>query len=104
MAAIPPEYDKQWNSINHFLTGYLRICHCQRKLKSIVTILLSIKGKLKDLNWNGLTPEELLICNLLDNVENIFTHGTNCEYPLLGNSGIWEYIETIKDSPALLDN
>lgn len=104
---------KEWHKIGNRLTSYLHICSCQRKLKSIVEIMLRIQSKFESgYLARDLTPEELLICNLLDANSDVITHGTNCEYPILGhavldkhdNLGFWEWLKTIKDNPNLIDN
>lgn len=49
--------NRKWHEIGDKLTQYLRICSCQRKLKSIIGVLVKIheKGQLDEPNW---TPEE----------------------------------------------
>lgn len=36
--------DKEWHKIGDKLTTYLGICGCQRKLKSIIDVLVTICG------------------------------------------------------------
>ena len=99
--------DKEWHKIGDKLTNYLGICGCQRKLKSIVDVLVRIydKGKTGKHNW---TAEEYLILAMLD-ARNLITHGINCEYPIIlhmprNNDDFWEWINSIKDNPNLDDN
>ena len=94
---------KEWHRIGDKLTAYLGICGCQRKLKSFVNILLTIEEKIKGNDWNLLTAEELMITALLEK-RDVITHGTNCEYPFIGNTDLWEWLHTVKDNPALEDN
>ena len=95
---------EEWHKIGNKLCTYLRICKCQRKLKSIVDILIKIyeKGKNNERSW---TSEEYLILAFLDSI-NLITHGTNCEYPIMisTNSDFWEWLYSIKDNPNLCDN
>lgn len=105
MAAIPEEHNAEWNRLNRKLCSLLQICPCQRKLKSIVMILLSIYNKLIVMKWDELTPEELLICNLLDVNTEWITHGVNCEYPILKRGGeLWDFVLSAQYNPALIDN
>jgi hypothetical protein len=95
-----------WNEIGLFLTKNLRICGCQRKLKSIVLILKSIKDKCEIKRYDALTPEELFITALLEEtIECAIYHGTNAEYPCLNTCNpIWEAIEDLLINPNLEDN
>lgn len=95
-----------WKSIGQRLSAELAICPCQRKLKSIVSVLIRVHDKVtaKADNW---TPEEYLIIALLDaHYTNLITHGTNVEYPMLYSTKnpFWEWLIEIKDSPDLIDN
>ena len=108
--------NEEWEEINAKLTSFLGICGCQRKLKSIVDVLVIIydKGQMGEHNW---TPEEYLILAMLDKC-NLITHGVNCEYPIIidmnGSTpfGIgqeercdfWEWINIVKNNPNLTDN
>jgi hypothetical protein len=97
------EKDAEWHLIGNQLSEYLNICNCQRKLKTIIDILLHIRQVCGDTEWEKLTKEELFITALLDNIG--FTHGSNAEYPIVDDSyPIWDFIDSIKDSPALEDN
>lgn len=106
----------EWHKIGDKLCGYLMICSCQRKLKSIVGVLVRIweKGHTsKDNGYtplrdsqpetHGFTPEEFLMCAWLDRV-GLITHGVNCEYPIIHNNEFWDWLLSIKDSPYLQDN
>ena len=100
----PIKNTTEWHKIGDKLTSILGICHCQRKLKSFVDILVSIHNKCNVRNWDALTMEELFICAFLDKL-GILCHGTNCEYPIVaGAEAFWEWIFEIKDSPYLQDN
>ena len=101
-----------WHEIGDKLTTYLVICSCQRKLKSIVSVLVRIYDKILAassadksvvIEW---TPEEYLIIALLDTVPgNLLSHGINIEYPILCKEhAFWEWIMEIKDNPNLVDN
>ncbi len=95
-----------WKEISKRLSAELVICPCQRKLKSIVSVLVQIYNKIiaKSQDW---TPEEYLIIALLDaHYTNLITHGANIEYPMLYNTKdpFWKWLVEIKDSPDLIDN
>lgn len=98
---------KEWHEIRDKLTNYLGICKCQRKLKSIINVLVRIYDK----GQNGIhdwTAEEYLILAMLD-ARGLITHGINCEYPIIlhmnrNNDDFWEWIKTVKDNPNLDDN
>jgi hypothetical protein len=95
---------KEWHKIGNRLTHFLGICPCQRKIKSIVDILVHIHIKCNNQDWKALTVEELLICALLEK-RGIVTHGVNCEYPIISESeAFWDWIHEIKHSPYLIDN
>ena len=98
---------EDWRRIGTKLTSYLGICPCQRKLKSIIDVLVRIydKGQIGEHNW---TAEEYLILAMLD-ARDLIAHGTNCEYPIIvhlrqNNDDFWEWINSIKDNPNLIDN
>lgn len=100
------ENTDEWHKIGNKLCDFLGICHCQRKLKSIVNVLVSIHNKEKTRDFTG---EEYLILALLDS-KNLITHGVNCEYPIIlhmhksDQEDFWAWILKIKDSPYLEDN
>lgn len=95
--------DKEWHYIGNRLTDYLGICSCQRKLKSIVDVLISIYEKAES-GKHGYTPSEFLICAMLEK-RNFLTHGINCEYPIIDkNIQFWIWIVSLKDNPNLTDN
>ena len=96
------ENREQWHKLGNKLSAYLRICNCQRKIKSITTVLLNLKNKIES-KENIFTPEEYLIIALLDKT-NLITHGINIEYPLISDNDFWEWLESIKDDPNLIDN
>ena len=98
-----------WHEIRGKLTKHLDICGCQRKLKSIIGVLVGIydKGQSGGHNW---TAEEYLILAMLD-AKGLIVHGINCEYPIITHplSGsdvddFWRWINSVKDSPNLSDN
>lgn len=108
---------KEWHKIGDKLTAYLGICGCQRKLKSIIDVLVRIydKGQTGEHNW---TAEEYLILAMLD-ARKLITHGVNCEYPIISPTmtrdevlifnnlytvDFWEWINSVKDNPNLEDN
>ncbi len=97
---------EEWHKIGDKLTGYFKICGCQRKLKTIVNNLYSIYYKLDkespDYNFTG---TEWLIRAMLDRSSNAIMHGTNCEYPILNKEDeFWKWILEVKDNPNLEDN
>lgn len=97
--------DKVWHEIGDKLTKYLNICSCQRKIKSIVTVLLNIYNKI-ELGHFDFTPEEYLIVALLD-AKGYITHGINIEYPMIVSvteDSFWLWLQEIKDNPNLVDN
>lgn len=93
---------KKWHEMGNKLTNYLCICHCQRKLKSIVDVLVKIydKSKTEKPEW---TSEEYLIISLLDSI-GLITHGVNIEYPIIIDNEFWQWINSIKDDENLEDN
>lgn len=95
----------EWYKIGNKLTKTLRICGCQRKLKSIIEVLNRIRDKYEHGNTEY-TGEEYLILALLDsNTDNLITHGTNCEYPIFQDlDGFWKWVREVKDSEFLEDN
>ena len=97
----------EWEEMRDKLTNYLGICECQRKIKSIVDVLVAIydKGKTEEHDW---TAEEYLILALLDAI-GLITHGINCEYPIIihltdKEDDFWEWINSIKNNPNLQDS
>lgn len=103
------ENTEEWHKIGNKLCNFLGICSCQRKLKSIVDVLVRIheKGTRTDETVHNYTAEEYLILALLDD-KNLITHGVNCEYPIIlhitKEEDFWEWVLKIKDSPYLEDN
>ncbi len=99
----------EWHKIGDKLTNYFGICSCQRKLKTIVDNLLSIKQKCIDA-YDKETPRdftgaEWLVIAQLDKYSTSITHGTNCEYPIINqDDDLWIWLNEIKDSPYLIDN
>lgn len=96
------EHIEEWHKLGDRLSSHLRICNCQRKIKSITNVLLNIKAKI-DNREDDYTPEEYLILALLDKT-SLITHGINMEYPMLNDDDTWKWIESIKDDPNLTDN
>lgn len=94
---------EEWHKIGDKLTSYLGICNCQRKLESIVIILVRIEIKITNYDWSNFTKEELLITALLE-TKGLITHGSNCEYPFKGNAEFWKWLDEIKYSEFLEDN
>lgn len=104
----------EWHRIGNTLCDYFGICRCQRKLKSIVDNLLSIKQKCLDAYAKGtsrdFTGAEWLLLALMDKMINEkgnspIMHGTNCEYPIINKTHeLWIWLDSIKDSPNLEDN
>lgn len=92
--------NREWHDINHKLTEFLGICDCQRKLKSIVDILITIRDSLN--TGRKLTPEQLFICALLDG--KAFSHGINAEYPIITEIQFWDWLDNIKNDSNLEDN
>jgi hypothetical protein len=96
--------DAEWFEIRERLTSYFGICQCQRKLKSIVENLVSIKEKCVDKNYD-FTGAEWLVIAMMDKHSNAIMHGVNCEYPIIDKDDpFWLWIDKIKDSPNLSDN
>jgi len=56
---------ERWKAIRSQLTIELDVCNCQRKLKSIITVLSNIHEKITTGNL-GFTNEEFLICAFLE--------------------------------------
>lgn len=108
------ERDKKWHEIGDALTGYFQICGCQRKLKTIVDNLVSIKQKCLDAyekdTPRDFTGAEWLLLAIMERMPNEskmapVCHGVNCEYPILRQDHeFWKWIDSIKDDPALEDN
>ena len=93
----------EWFIIRNTLTKYLDICHCQRKIKSIIDSLYSIYLKCREGDYDFTGAEWLLIALL--NKTEYMTHGINCEYPIITDEdGFWKWIKEIKNSPYLIDN
>ena len=97
----------EWYEISDKLTNYLGICGCQRKIKSIIDVLVRIydKGQAGKHNW---TAEEYLILAMVDS-RDLITHGINCEYPIIlhmtrDDDDFWEWINSVKDNPNLNDD
>lgn len=57
--------DIEWNKIRVDLTNYFGICSCQRKIKTIVDNLVSIKEKCLNRNYD-FTGAEWLVLALMD--------------------------------------
>lgn len=97
--------DKEWHEIGNKLAGFLGICDCQRKLKTIVDSLVVIYSKLERGEKEGFTGAELLIIAILDRHTDAITHGTNIECPILmKDSKFWKWLLEVKDNPNLEDN
>lgn len=102
-------YDiNEWHKIGYKLTKYLKICSCQRKLKSIVDNLVSIYekcvGAYEGTHERNFTGAEWALIAMLENYDYI-THGINCEYPIIiKDHEFWKWLLEIKDSPYLQDN
>jgi len=100
---------EEWHEIGDKLTGYFNICSCQRKIKTIVDNLLSIKQKCNDAFENGternFTGAEWLLIAIIDKNSDAISHGINCEYPIIINDDpLWLWLEEIKDNPNLVDD
>ena len=94
----------EWHRIGNKLTNFFGICHCQRKLKTIVDNLYSIYVKIDERTFD-FTGAEWLIIALMDQQGDLISHGTNCEYPMLNREHeFWKWILKVKDNPALEDN
>ena len=101
--------NKEWHKIGDKLTNYFQICGCQRKLKSIIDSLLSIRKKCNDAYELGtprdFTGAEWLLIAMIESRSEAICHGTNCEYPIIMNDDpFWIWLDEIKDSPNLEDN
>lgn len=107
MAALT-NYD-EWKKIQRRLCYYLQICSCQRKVKSLVDVLVRIWDNGHYREEDGCSPRrpwtdyEYLILAQLDQLQ-LITHGINCEYPIITTNEFWEWLLSIKDSPFLEDN
>ena len=100
---------KEWHKIGDKLTAYFGICGCQRKLKTIVDNLLSIRTKCLDAYELGkprdFTGAEWLVLAIMEKNSNAVAHGVNCEYPIIINDDpFWQWLDEIKDNPNLEDN
>jgi aspartate oxidase len=94
----------EWHKIGDKLTDYFGICRCQRKLKTIVDNLLSIREKCLN-GYRDFTGAEWLILAIMDRNSTAIMHGTNCEYPIIMNDDpFWKWLDEIKDNPNLKDN
>jgi len=95
---------ESWKNIGYRLTKYFGICPCQRKLKTIVNNLVSIKEKCVSREY-GFTGAEWLLIAIMDQKGCGIVHGINCEYPIINQEDIfWRYIDLVKDNPNLEDN
>lgn len=95
---------ESWENIQYRLTNTFEICHCQRKIKTIVGNLVSIKDKCTSGVYD-LTGAEWLLVAIMDSRDLGIMHGINCEYPIIDNTHIlWRYIDLVKDNPNLEDN
>lgn len=96
--------DIEWNKIRVDLTNYFGICSCQRKLKTIVDNLVSIKEKCLNRNYD-FTGAEWLVLALMDRNSIGIMHGVNCEYPIINeDDSFWIWIDEIKNNKNLVDN
>lgn len=94
---------KQWDEIREKLTSYFGVCPCQRKIKSIIDNLVSIKEKCLANNFD-FTGAEWLLLALMDKYSNTIMHGINCEYPIINeNDEFWVWIDEVKNNPNLID-
>jgi len=103
------ETHKSWEQIGRELTNFFGICACQRKLKTIVDNLVSIRKKCTDAYVLGtprdFTGAEWLLIALMDADSYGIAHGTNCEYPIIiEDHPFWKWIDEVKDNPNLEDN
>jgi hypothetical protein len=95
---------KEWHKIGNKLTRYFNICSCQRKLKSIIDNLASIKEKCQNEEYN-FTGAEWLVIAMMDKSSDAITHGINCEYPIINKDDpFWIWIDEVKNNPNLEDN
>lgn len=104
----------EWHKIGSQLTTYFGICSCQRKLKSIVDNLSSIKQKCIDAYDKGtprdFTGAEWLLLAIMNSMPDQkgntpVMHGTNCEYPIINESHFfWKWLDEVKNNPNLEDN
>ena len=95
---------REWHKIGDKLTSYFGICHCQRKLRSIILNLVSIKEKCikRDFNFTG---AEWLLIAIIEKNSNLITHGINCDHPIINeNDPFWIWIDEVKNNPNLEDN
>lgn len=99
--------DKRWHEIGNRLTGYLGICGCQRKLKSIASELMDIYQKINRYHNEGepmnFTGAQYLLTAMLER-QGLICHGVNCEYPIITNTEFWNWIIEIQNNSALEDN
>ncbi len=106
----PIDNIEEWHRIGNKLTKYLKICSCQRKLRSIIDNLWEMHEKNRAAYETGgdrqFTGAEWLVWAMIDaNTAGIVDHGINCEYPITySESEFWEWIKEVKDSPYLQDN
>jgi hypothetical protein len=95
---------KEWHKIGDKLTGYFGICSCQRKLKTIIENLVSIKEKCLKQDYS-FTGAEWLVLAQMERYSDAVCHGINCEYPIINeNDPFWIWIEEVKNNPNLEDN
>lgn len=104
----------EWHKIGNTLYDYFNICRCQRKLKTIVDNLISIKQKCIDAyeknTPRNFTGAEWLLLALMDKMydkegNTPIMHGVNCEYPIVSNThDLWVWLDKIKNNPNLEDN
>jgi hypothetical protein len=94
----------EWSKIGEQLTSYFGICSCQRKLKTIINNLVSIKEKCLKRDYS-FTGAEWLIIALIEKDSWAIKHGINCEYPIINEDDpFWVWIDEVKDNPNLEDN
>lgn len=100
---------EEWHKVGDKLTSYFGICGCQRKLKSIIDNLVSIRDKCITGERN-FTGAEWLVLAMIDakqkgHLSDAIVHGTNCEYPIImRDHPFWKWLDEVKDSPYLNDN
>lgn len=95
---------KSSEQIGNLLTDYFQICKCQRKIKTIIDNLVSIRSKCNAQTYD-FTGAEWLLLAMMDSNSNAVMHGINCEYPIINDSDtFWQWIDHVKDSPYLKDN
>lgn len=102
---------KEWHKIGDTLCRYLKICSCQRKLKSIVDELWFIYQEeekfREDRDYERkYTGSDWLLWAMIDSrTTGIVYHGVNCEYPIVyTESEFWQFIKEAVNNPNLEDN